>query len=248
MTKAKRLKIGRKRALGRSLGKITSRHRGGGAKRLYRVIDFRRDKRGVPARVEAVEYDPNRAANLARLLYADGERRYILLPEKLKVGSQVLSAESAPVRVGNSLPLKRIPVGTEVHNVELFPGRGGQMVRTAGSAAVLMAHEGNFVHLKMPSGEVRRVFGESWATVGRLAGAERKLRRIKKAGVKRHLGIRPRVRGVAQHPDSHPHGGGEGRSGIGMTTPKTPWGKPTLGKKTRRRFHTDRYIVMRRKK
>lgn len=248
MTKARRLKIGWKRAGGRSLGKITSRHKGGGAKRVYRMIDFKRDKRGIPARVEAVEYDPNRSASLARLLYGDGERRYILLPEKVRVGDQVLSAENAPIKVGNSLSLKNVPVGTEIHNVELLPGRGGQLVRTAGSAAVLVAKEGDYVHLKMPSGEIRRIPSESWATVGRLAGAERKLRKFKNAGVKRHLGIRPAVRGVAQHPGSHPHGGGEGRSGIGMTTPKTPWGKPALGKKTRKRFHTDKYIVARRKK
>lgn len=230
------------------MGKVTSRHKGGGAKRVYRMIDFKRDKRDIPARVEAVEYDPNRSANLARLLYVDGERRYILLPENTKIGDKVLSAEKAPVKVGNSLPLSNIPIGTEIHNVELLTGRGGQLVRTAGSAAVLVAkEEGNYVHLKMPSGEIRRVLKDNWATIGRLAGAERKLRRFKNAGIKRHMGIRPTVRGVAQNPHSHPHGGGEGRSGIGMTTPKTPWGKPTLGKKTRKRFHTDRYIVVGRK-
>lgn len=248
MTKARRLIFGRKRATGRSLGKVTMRHRGGGAKRLYRMIDFKRDKRGISARVEAVEYDPNRSASLARLLYVDGERRYILLPEKLKVGDKVLSAEDAPIRAGNSLPLEKIPVGTEIHNVELLPSQGGQLVRAAGSAAVLVAREEDYVHLKMPSGEVRRIMKSGWATIGRLAGVERKLRRFKNAGVKRHMGIRPTVRGVAQNPHSHPHGGGEGRSGIGMTTPKTPWGKPTLGKKTRKRFHTDRYIVVRRSK
>ncbi len=230
------------------MGKVTSRHKGGGAKRLYRMIDFMRDKHEISARVEAVEYDPNRSASLARLLYVDGERRYILLPDKLKVGENVLSGENAPVKIGNALPLEKIPVGTEVHNVEILPGRGGQMVRTAGSAAVIVAREGRYIQLKMPSGEVRRVLKESWATVGRLSGVDRKLRRIDKAGLKRHMGIRPTVRGVAQNPHSHPHGGGEGRSGIGMTTPKTPWGKPTLGKKTRKRFHTDRYIVSRREK
>jgi len=248
MNKVRGLIFGRKRSVGRSLGKVTSRHKGGGAKRLFRVIDFKRDKRGIPARIEAVEYDPNRSASIARLLYADGERRYILLPDKVKVGEKVLSDENAPVKVGNALPLDRIPVGTEVHNVELIPGNGGQFIRTAGSAAFVTAKEGKFVQLKMPSGEIRRVLKESWATVGRLSGVERKLRRISKAGVKIHMGIRPTVRGVAQNPSSHPHGGGEGRSGIGMTTPKTPWGKPTLGKKTRRRFHTNRYIVSRRKK
>uniref|UniRef100_A0A831Z1C6 Large ribosomal subunit protein uL2 n=1 Tax=candidate division WWE3 bacterium TaxID=2053526 RepID=A0A831Z1C6_UNCKA len=248
MAKIKRLKIGRKRAVGRSLGKVTSRHKGGGAKRLLRLVDFKRDKRGITARVEAMEHDPNRSAALARLLYEDGERRYIILPEKLKIGDRVLSEASAPAKVGNALPLGKIPVGTEVHNIELIPGRGGQLVRTAGSAAVVIAREGEYVHLKMPSGEVRRIPAKSWATIGRVAGVERKLRKLGKAGVKRHMGIRPRVRGAAQNPRSHPHGGGEGRSGIGMPGPKTPWGKPTLGKKTRKRFHTDWYIVSREKK
>lgn len=247
MTKIKHLKIGRKRAVGRSLGKVTTRHKGGGEKRLFRPIDFERGKRGIPARVEAVEYDPNRSAKIARLLFADGERRYILLPEKLEVGTKVLSAPDAPAKNGNALPLGQIPVGTEVHNIELVPGRGGQLVRTAGSAAIVSAMEGKWVHLTMPSGEVRRVSAASWATVGRLEGGERKLRRIGKAGIKRHMGVRPTVRGVAQHPRAHPHGGGEGRSGIGMSTPKTPWGKPAVGK-TRKRFHTDKYIIARRKK
>ena len=248
MTKPRRLKFGRKRAVGRSLGKVTTRHHGGGAKRLFRVIDFKRDKRDLPARVESFEYDPNRSADLALLLYPDGERRFILRPEGLKIGDRVVSSDSAPIKAGNSLPIVKVPVGTEVHNVELIPGRGAQFVRTAGSAAIKVAREESFVHLKMPSGEVRRISNESWATVGRLSGVERKLRKLGKAGVKRHMGIRPTVRGVAQHPGSHPHGGGEGRSGIGMTTPKSPWGKPTLGTKTRRRFHTDRYIVERKKK
>lgn len=234
--------------MGRSLGKVTTRHHGGGAKRLFRVIDFKRDKRDISARVEAFEYDPNRSADLALLLYSDGERRYILRPEGLKVGDEVVSGDSVPIKVGNALSVGKVPVGTEVHNVELIPGRGAQFVRTAGSAATVVAREESFVHLKMPSGEVRRVSNESWATVGRLSGVERKLRKLGKAGVKRHMGIRPAVRGVAQYPASHPHGGGEGRSGVGMTTPKTPWGKPAMGKKTRRRFHTDRYIVERRKK
>lgn len=248
MTNVKRLKFGRKRAVGRSLGKVSVRHKGGGAKRLLRLVDFKRDKRGVSARMEATEYDPNRSANLALLLYDDGERRYIILPDQLKVGDRVLSDSSAPAKLGNALPLGKIPIGTEVHNIELIAGRGGQLVRSAGSAAVIVAREGEYVHLKMPSSEVRRVPTESWATVGRVAGVERKLRKFGKAGIKRHMGIRPTVRGVAQNPSSHPHGGGEGRSGIGMPGPKTPWGKPTLGKKTRRRFHTDWYIVSRRKK
>lgn len=243
-----KLKYGRKRDVGRSKGRISVRHKGGGAKRVYRVIDFRRDKRDIPARVEAIEYDPNRSAGIALLVYADGERRYILAPEKIEVGSEVMASEKAPAKAGNALPLGKIPVGMEVHNVGLIPGRGGQLVRSAGTAAAVTAKEGNYVHLKMPSGEVRKVRVECWATVGRLAGAERKLRKLGKAGVKRHMGVRPTVRGVVQHPGSHPHGGGEGKSGIGMPSPKTPWGKPTLGKKTRKRKHTDKYIVKDRRK
>ena len=243
MTSIKRLKRGVKRAVGRSKGRVTTRHKGGGAKRLYREIDFKRNKRGIEARVEAIDYDPNRSASLARLVYADGERRYILLPEEVEVGSRVIAGEDVPIKAGNALPLMKIPVGTEVHNVELLLGRGGQMARSAGSAATVSAREGGYVHLKMPSGEVRKVKEENWATVGRVGGAERKLRRIGKAGIKRHMGVRPTVRGVAQHPGSHPHGGGEGRSGIGMPSPKTPWGKPTLGKKTRKRKYTSKYLV-----
>jgi large subunit ribosomal protein L2 len=248
MTKAKRLKKGIKRHVGRSKGRVTTRHKGGGAKRLYREVDFKRGKRGIPAKVEAIEYDPNRSADIALLLYADGERRYILLSSELKVGAKVLADENAPIKSGNALPLRKIPVGTEVHNIELFADRGGQMVRSAGSAAVVRAREGGYIHLRMPSGEVRKVQEDNWATVGRVAGAEHKLRRIGKAGIKRHMGVRPTVRGVAQHPGSHPHGGGEGRSGIGMPSPKSPWGKKTLGKKTRRRTHTDKYIVKDRRK
>lgn len=248
MNKLKSLKFGRKRAVGRSLGKVTTRHHGGGAKRLFRVVDFKRDKRGIPARVEAFEYDPNRSADLALILYEDGERRFILRPEKVEIGDRLVSDVAAPIKIGNALPIGKIPVGTEVHNIELIPGRGAQFGRAAGSAATIIAREESFVHLKMPSGEVRRVSKDCWATVGRLSGVERKLRKIGKAGLKRHMGIRPTVRGVAQNPSSHPHGGGEGRSGIGMPGPKSPWGKPTLGKKTRRRSHTDRYIISRRKK
>ena len=243
-----KLRYGRKRDVGRSKGKVSVRHKGGGERRLYRVVDFKRDKRDIPARVEMIEYDPNRSAGIALLVYADGERRYILAPEKIKIGSKVVASEKAPVQVGNALPLGKIPVGTEVHNVELTAGRGGQMVRAAGTAAVVSASEGGYVHLKMPSGEVRKAHVGCWATVGRVGGAERKLRKLGKAGVKRHMGIRPTVRGVVQHPGSHPHGGGEGKSGIGMPSPKTPWGKPTLGKKTRRRKHTDKYIIKDRRK
>jgi len=243
-----KLKFGRKRDVGRSRGKISVRHKGGGEKRLYRVVDFKRDKRDIPAKVEAIEYDPNRSAKIALLLFPDGERHYILAPEEIKVGSAVLASEKASAKVGNALPLGKIPVGTEVHNVELIPGQGGKMIRAAGTAAVVLAKEKEFAHLKMPSGEIRKIRLNCWATVGRLTGVERKMRKLGKAGIKRHLGIRPTVRGVAQHPRAHPHGGGEGKSGIGMPSPKTPWGKPTLGKKTRKRFHTDKYIVARRKK
>lgn len=243
-----KLKFGRKRDVGRSKGRISVRHKGGGVKRLYRAIDFKRDKRDISAKVEAIEYDPNRSANIALLIYADGERRYILAPEKMKVGSTAIASEKTSAKVGNALPLGKIPVGTEVHNVELTPGRGGQLVRSAGTAAAVTAKEGNYIHLKMPSGEIRKVRAECWAVVGRLAGAERKLRRLGKAGVKRHIGIRPTVRGVVQHPRQHPHGGGEGKAGVGMPSPKTPWGKPTLGKKTRKRRHTDKYIVKDRRK
>jgi len=243
-----KLKFGRKRDVGRSRGKISVRHKGGGEKRLYRVVDFKRDKRDIPAKVEAIEYDPNRSAKIALLLFPDGECHYILAPEEIKVGSAVLASEKASAKVGNALPLGKIPVGTEVHNVELIPGQGGKMIRAAGTAAVVLAKEKEFAHLKMPSGEIRKIRLNCWATVGRLTGVERKMRRLGKAGIKRHLGIRPTVRGVAQHPRAHPHGGGEGKSGIGMPSPKTPWGKPTLGKKTRKRFHTDKYIVARRKK
>jgi large subunit ribosomal protein L2 len=245
---AKKLKYGRKRNVGRSRGRVSVRHKGGGEKRLYRTVDFRRDKRNIAARVVAIEYDPNRSADLALLVYPDGERRYILAPLGIKVGSEVLASEEAPIKVGNALPLGKIPVGTEVHNMEIIPGRGGQLARAAGSAAIVSAREGDYAQLKMPSGEVRRVAGICWATVGRIAGVERKTRKLGKAGVKRHMGIRPTVRGVAQHPGAHPHGGGEGKSGIGMSSPKTPWGKPTLGKKTRRRKHTDKYIVKGRKR
>ncbi|NIT03817.1 50S ribosomal protein L2 [Candidatus Saccharibacteria bacterium] len=249
MTNAtKRLKKGRKRHVGRSRGRITTRHKGGGAKRIYRDVDFKRDKRNIPARVEAFEYDPNRSADLALLLYKDGERRFILRPEGLKAGQDVIAGEAVPIKPGNATPLKNIPVGTQVHNVELTAERGGQMVRSAGSSATVTAHEGGYAHLKMPSGEVRKVREENWASVGALAGADHKLRKLGKAGVKRHMGVRPTVRGVAQHPGAHPHGGGEGKSGIGMPSPKSPWGKKTLGKKTRRRKHTDRYIVKDRRK
>jgi len=230
-----------------SQGKVTVRHRGGGHKRLYRIIDFKRDKDGVPARVAAIEYDPNRSARIALLSYADGEKRYILAPVGLRVGEKVTSGPAAEIVPGNALPLRAIPVGTIVHNVELQPGRGGQLVRAAGGGAQIMAKEGGFVHLRLPSGEVRLIPQECRATVGQVGNPEHEAIKLGKAGRSRWLGKRPTVRGVAMDPSSHPHGGGEGRSPIGMPGPVSPWGKPTLGAKTRRRQGSDRMIVKRRK-
>ncbi|MDR5683995.1 MAG: 50S ribosomal protein L2 [Armatimonadota bacterium] len=229
-------------------GRVTTRHRGGGHKRRYRVVDFRRDKDGVPARVAAIEYDPNRSARIALLHYADGEKRYVLAPVGLAVGDTVVSGEEAEIRPGNTLPLGSIPVGTMVHNIELQPGRGGQMVRAAGGAAQIMAKEGEWATLRLPSGEMRKVSVRCRATVGQVGNLEHEAIKLGKAGRKRWLGIRPTVRGVAQDPRSHPHGGGEGKSPIGMPGPVSPWGKPTLGKKTRRPAKpSDKYIVKRRK-
>ncbi|MDQ7800158.1 MAG: 50S ribosomal protein L2 [Armatimonadota bacterium] len=229
-------------------GRITTRHRGGGHKRLYRIVDFKRDKDGVPARVAAIEYDPNRSARIALLHYADGEKRYILAPVGLQVGDVVTSGPEAEIKPGNALPLEKIPVGTLVHNVELQPGHGGQLVRAAGTAAQIMAKEGEYAQLRLPSGEVRRVPLRCKATVGQVGNVEHEAIKLGKAGRKRWLGIRPTVRGVAQDPRSHPHGGGEGRSPIGMPSPVSPWGKPTLGKKTRKpRKRSDKDIIKRRK-
>jgi large subunit ribosomal protein L2 len=236
------------RAAGRNAqGKVTVRHRGGGARRLYRVVDFKRDKDGVPARVAAIEYDPNRSARIALLHYVDGEKRYILAPVGLRVGERVSSGAQAEIQPGNALPLRSIPVGTIVHNVELRPGRGGQLVRSAGGGAQIMAKEGPVAHLRLPSGEVRLVPVDCRATIGQVGNVEHEMIKIGKAGRKRWMGWRPSVRGVAMDPSSHPHGGGEGRSPIGMPGPVTPWGKPTLGAKTRRRQASDRMIVKRRK-
>jgi large subunit ribosomal protein L2 len=227
-------------------GKITVRHRGGGHKRLYRIIDFKRDKFDVPARVTSIEYDPNRSARIALLVYADGAKRYILAPLGLKVGDSVQSGPEADIRVGNALPLRRIPLGTVVHNIELQPGRGGQMARAAGVSAQLMAREGDYATLRLPSGEMRKVNINCLATIGQVGNTDHSNITIGKAGRKRWMGRRPEVRGVAMDPSAHPHGGGEGRSPIGMPGPKTPWGKPTLGYKTRRNKATDKYIVRRR--
>jgi large subunit ribosomal protein L2 len=229
-------------------GRITVRHRGGGHKRQYRLIDFARDKVGIPARVGSIEYDPNRSARIALLVYADGEKRYIIAPLGLQVNDTVMSGKDAEVQVGNALPLERIPTGTLVHNVELYAGRGGQMVRSAGTSAQVLAKEGNYVTLRLPSGEVRLVRQECMATVGQVGNVEHGNIKLGKAGRKRWLGRRPAVRGSAMSPRDHPHGGGEGRTPIGMSSPKSPWGKKTLGKKTRRNKATDKYIVRRRGK
>lgn len=227
-------------------GRITVRHRGGGHKQRYRIIDFKRDKYGVPAKVSSIEYDPNRTARIALLTYKDGEKRYILAPVGLKVGDQVMSGPEAEIRVGNSLPILRIPLGTQVHNIELQPGKGGQLVRAAGTSAQVVAKEGSYAQIRMPSGEVRLVSQNCLATVGQVGNVDHSNITLGKAGRKRWLGIRPTVRGSAMDPNSHPHGGGEGRSPIGMPGPKTPWGKPALGAKTRKNKLTEKYIVRRR--
>jgi large subunit ribosomal protein L2 len=229
-------------------GKITVRHRGGGHKRRYRVIDFKRDKVGIPASVTSIEYDPNRSARIALLTYADGAKRYILAPVGLKVGDEVMSGPDAEVRVGNAMPIARVPLGTQIHNIELHVGRGGQLVRAAGTAAQLLAREGKYAQVRLPSGEVRLINVACMATVGQVGNTDHGNIKLGKAGRKRWLGFRPSVRGSAMDPSSHPHGGGEGRSPIGMPGPKTPWGKPTLGYKTRRNKATDKWIVRRRRK
>jgi large subunit ribosomal protein L2 len=236
----------RQRAGRNAQGKVTVRHRGAGHKRAYRVIDFKRDKDGVPGRVAAIEYDPNRSARLALLHYADGEKRYILAPVGLAVGDSVASGPAADIRPGNALPLRAIPVGTVVHNIELLPSRGGQMVRAAGAGAQIMAKEGEQAHLRLPSGEVRLVPLDCRATIGQVGNVEHEATKIGKAGRTRWMGRRPSVRGVAMDPSSHPHGGGEGRSPIGMPGPVSPWGKPTLGYKTRKAKRSDALIVKRR--
>ena len=228
-------------------GKITVRHHGGGNKRKYRIIDFKRNKDGIPAVVKTIEYDPNRTANIALLVYADGEKKYILAPLGLNVGDKVVSGPEAEIQVGNALPLELIPLGTIIHNVELIPGRGGKMVRTAGAGAQLMAKDGNYVTIKMPSSEMRMVRKECLATIGVLGNAEFKNLKVGKAGRTRHLGIRPTVRGVTMNPCDHPHGGGEGKTGPGGN-PKTPWGKPALGRKTRKAKKASSKLIVRRRK
>ncbi|NIO69611.1 MAG: 50S ribosomal protein L2 [Anaerolineae bacterium] len=238
----------RKKAGRNVRGKITVRHRGGGHKRRYRLIDFKRDKFGIPARVTSIEYDPNRSARIALLTYVDGEKRYIIAPLGLMVGSVLMSGPEAEIRVGNALPLANIPVGIVVHNIELQQGRGGQLVRSAGTSAQLMAKEGKYAHVRLPSGEVRLIHQQCMATIGQVGNTDHGNISLGKAGRKRHRGWRPTVRGSAMSPRDHPHGGGEGKTPIGMPSPKTPWGKPTLGYKTRRNKATDKWIVRRRGK
>ena len=247
-TPEKSLLDSKKRTAGRnSQGKITVRHRGGGAKKKYRIIDFKRNKDGIPAKVVGIEYDPNRTANIALICYADGEKAYILAPEGLKDGMTVMNGENAEVRVGNCLPLANIPVGTQIHNIELYPGKGGQLVRSAGNSAQLMAKEGKYATLRLPSGEMRMVPIICRASVGVVGNGEHNLINIGKAGRKRHMGIRPTVRGSVMNPNDHPHGGGEGRAPIGRSGPMTPWGKPALGYKTRKKNkESNKYIVKRR--
>lgn len=243
----KSLLLPRKRTGGRnSGGRITVRHRGGGAKRQLRIIDFKRDKFGVPGKIAAIEYDPNRSARIALVHYADGEKRYILWAVGVRVGDIVMSGPEAEIKPGNALPLKNIPSGTMVHNLELHKGRGAQLVRGAGAAAQLLAREEDYALVRLPSGEVRRIHAECMATVGQVGNVERAQIKLGRAGRKRLMGRRPHVRGSAMTPRDHPHGGGEGRSPIGLPGPKSPWGKPTLGYRTRRRKDTNKYIVRRR--
>jgi len=244
----KSLTVGLRKKGGRNnQGRVTARHRGGGNKRLYRIIDFKRDKDGIPAKVVAIEYDPNRSARIALLEYEDGEKRYILAPVGLNVGATVMNGADADIQPGNALPLRNIPVGTMVHNIELHPGKGGQLVRSAGAAAQILAKEGNYATLRMPSGEMRLVHLNCRATIGQVGNVDHENEVLGKAGKSRWLGRRPHVRGSAMTPRDHPHGGGEGKAPIGLPHPKTPWGKPALGVKTRRNKRTSRFILKRRK-
>ena len=247
-TPEKSLCVSLKKTAGRnSQGKITVRHIGGGSRRLYRIIDFKRKKDDIPAVVKTIEYDPNRTANIALICYADGEKAYILAPNGLKVGMKIMNGANAEVRIGNCLPLERIPIGTMVHNIELYPGKGGQLVRAAGNSAQLMAKEGKYATLRLPSGEMRMVPIICRATIGQLGNIDHELINIGKAGRKRHMGIRPTVRGSVMNPNDHPHGGGEGKCGIGRPGPSTPWGKPALGLKTRIKNKQSNKLIIRRR-
>ena len=247
-TPEKSLTVTLKKHAGRnSRGKITVRHRGGGYRPKYRIIDFKRNKDGVPGNVATIEYDPNRTANIALIVYADGEKRYIVAPQSLKVGDVIYSGPEADIKVGNALPLANIPLGTMIHNIELKPGKGAQLVRAAGNGAQLMAKEGDYAQVRLPSGEVRRIRMDCRATIGEVGNNDHQNINIGKAGKKRHMGIRPTVRGSVMNPNDHPHGGGEGKAGIGRVGPVTPWGKPALGYKTRKKKKaSDKYIVKRR--
>jgi large subunit ribosomal protein L2 len=238
----------KKKAGRNNQGRVSVRHRGGGAKRRLRLIDFKRDKIGVPGRVAAIEYDPNRSANIALIYYADGDKRYILAPQELGVGDTIKAGEDAELKPGNALPLRQIPGGTMIHNIEMEKGRGAQMVRSAGGAAQLMAKEGEYTLIRLPSGEMRRIKSDCMATIGQVGNIDHQNIKLGKAGRTRWLGRRPQVRGSAMNPRDHPHGGGEGRSPVGMPGPKTPWGKPALGYKTRKPKASDRMIVKRRGK
>ena len=247
-TPEKSLLVSKQKTAGRNnQGKITVRHHGGGNRQKYRIIDFKRNKDGIPAKVLGVEYDPNRTANIALICYADGEKRYILAPAGLTDGMTVMSGNDAEVRIGNCLPLERIPLGTEIHNIELYPGRGGQLVRTAGVSAQLMAKEGKYATLRLPSGEMRMVPIICRATIGTVGNGDHNLVNIGKAGRKRHMGIRPTVRGSVMNPNDHPHGGGEGKAPVRRSGPMTPWGKPALGLKTRKKKKASNKLIVRRK-
>ena len=246
-TPEKSLTVTIKKNAGRNnQGKITVRHQGGGAKRKYRIIDFKRNKLNVPGTVASIEYDPNRTANIALINYADGEKRYIIAPKGLEVGATIESGENADIKVGNALPIMSIPVGTMIHNIELRPGKGGELARSAGASAQILGREGNYVMIRLSSGEQRKVLGTCYATVGVVGNEDASLVKIGKAGRKRHMGIRPTVRGSVMNPNDHPHGGGEGRAPIGRKAPMTPWGKPALGLKTRKKKQSDKFIVRRR--
>ena len=227
-------------------GRITVRHKGGGVKRKYRIIDFKRNKLDIPGKVASIEYDPSRTANIALINYVDGEKRYILAPKNLKVGDQIIAGESADIKPGNALPIMNIPVGTLVHNIELRPGKGGEIARSAGTSAQILGRETDYVLVRLSSGEQRKVLGTCMATVGEVGNEDSSLVKIGKAGRKRHMGIRPTVRGSAMNPNDHPHGGGEGRAPVGRKSPMTPWGKPALGVKTRKNKQTNKFILRRR--
>ena len=246
-TPEKSLTVTLKKNSGRNnQGKITVRHQGGGVKRKYRIIDFKRNKVNVPGTVATIEYDPNRTANIALINYADGEKRYIIAPKGLEVGTIIESGENADIKVGNALPIMNIPVGTMVHNIELRPGKGGELARSAGSSAQILGREGNYVMIRLSSGEQRKVLGTCMATVGEVGNEDSSLVKVGKAGRSRHMGIRPTVRGSVMNPNDHPHGGGEGRAPVGRKAPMTPWGKPALGLKTRKKKQSDKFIVRRR--